>query len=52
MGQDVEFVRYHLSKRELDEGESEHECLHDDAEHVQSSDEFEKILKIIKDNER
>ena len=90
-GQDVEFVRYHLSKRELAEGdvihyreedykvfevkndgtilanpidcppyqehhvykftpemEIQHECLHDDAEHVLSTDKFQDVLDHLK----
>ena len=44
-----EFERYHLWKRELSEGEKEHECLHDDKEHVISSNSFADIIKAIKE---
>lgn len=44
-----EFERYHLWKRELSEGEEEHECLHDDKEHVISSNSFADIIKAIKE---
>jgi hypothetical protein len=44
-----EFYRFHLYKRELGEGEKEHECLHDDAEHIISSNTFADIIKAIKE---
>ncbi len=43
------FMRYHLWKRELGEGEKEHECLHDDKEHIISSNTFADIIKAIKE---
>tara|TARA_R110002050_G_scaffold34708_4_gene87492 strand:+ start:331 stop:954 length:624 start_codon:yes stop_codon:yes gene_type:complete len=48
------FVRYHLFKRELAEGEKEHECLHDDAEHVLSTDCFHEVMAVLQgtDQER
>jgi hypothetical protein len=42
------FERYHLYKRELEEGETEHECLHDDSEHVFSTNSFEELLAKLK----
>jgi len=46
-----EFHRFHLYKRELGEGEKEHECLHDDAEHIISSNSFADIIKAIKEKQ-
>ena len=43
------FMRYHLWRRELGECEKEHECLHDDKEHIISSNTFEDIIKVIKE---
>ena len=40
--------RYHLYKRELAEGETEHECLHDDSEHIFSTNSFEELLAKLK----
>ena len=45
---DVNFKRYHLFQRELAEGETEHECLHDDSEHVLSTDKFQDVLDHLK----
>ena len=43
------FHRYHLYKRELAEGEKEHECLHDEADLLISSNTFADIIKAIKE---
>jgi hypothetical protein len=40
--------RYHLFKRELAEGETEHECLHDDSEHIFSTNSFSDLLDKLK----
>jgi hypothetical protein len=42
------FNRYHLYKRELAEGETEHECLHDESEHILSTNSFEELLAKLK----
>jgi len=43
-----DFNRYHLYKRELAEGETEHECLHDESEHILSTNSFEELLAKLK----
>ena len=42
------FYRYHLYKRELAEGETEHECLHDESDHILSTNSFAEILDKLK----
>jgi len=45
--------RYHLYKRELGEGETKHECLHDYSEHIFSTNSFEELLaKLQGESER